>query len=457
VVGANEQFILLMQTIKCTIVKFLVFENKKSLSRSPSPMTLGLVLFPCLLLAKFQSGLISLGGVGSDNRWKYISKFSYLIGTGKWQVRFKFQRSSAGPSPTITADVYLDNEWDEVEAIPACERVAKRRTSGTVEVPTNGEWSKWITGNLAQSFRPHVWYVAAHDCKANLPTVTRLKFEFRATQFDGSEFSAEMTGVWTVLLIQILVYSVFSVFFVKGILKIRKSSGDIHPILWTLGAGFLLHIGYLTFEFIHFTVYAEDGEGIKALNVLGQMLEIVSQVVISSLLILIGSGYTLLHSSLGNLDIVIPIIFIIGVVHLLLVGFGKIKDDASYKFSENEGVIGYLLILMRGGLYAWFLWAVRETGKETASSLQMTAFLKKFRLAGSFYFLAYPLAMLISGILFPPYVRHKWNLLLLLGMTMGAYTWLSTIFLGRGQYFKVSTLSSSALPGGLKVGVDKEE
>lgn len=35
------------------------------------------------------------------------------------------------------------------------------------------------------------------------------------------------------------------------------------------------------------------------------------------------------------------------VVHVLLVGFGKIKDDASYKFYENEGTTSLTTITCR--------------------------------------------------------------------------------------------------------------
>ena len=68
----------------------------------------------------------------------------------------------------------------------------------------------------------------------------------------------------------------------------------------------------------------------------------------------------------------------IGVIHIMLVGFGKIKDDASYKYHENEGVIGWILLVLRLsfflrllflafarlGLYGWFLWAVQSSARE---------------------------------------------------------------------------------------------
>jgi len=45
----------------------------------------------------------------------------------------------------------------------------------------------------------------------------------------------------------------------------------------------------------------------------------------------------------------------------------------------------------------------------------------------------------------------------LMVMQASSSVWLATLFLTRGEYFKVSTLSASELPGGCKVGMVKEE
>ena len=65
----------------------------------------------------------------------------------------------------------------------------------------------------------------------------------------------------------------------------------------------------------------------------------------TSLLILIALGYTLLQSKIGDLDLVIPVALMISIMHVMVVGFGKIRDDASYKFHENEGVVGWVLTI----------------------------------------------------------------------------------------------------------------
>merc|ERR1712045_1554 len=133
---------------------------------------------------------------------------------------------------------------------------------------------------------------------------------------------------------------------------------------------------------------------------MSEIFSMLSQITMTSLLILIGLGYTLLQSRIGELDLMIPLCFMVGVIHIMLVGFGKIKDDASYKFHENEGVVGWLLLVMRLLLWVWFLWAVNSSMEVGGRPMQQ--FLGKYRLGGSIYFLSYPMIFMVTKC-FSPY------------------------------------------------------
>jgi hypothetical protein len=419
-------------------------------------LTLIVALFPACTEAKFQSGSITIGGDIDEFKWRYLSKFGYFVGTGTWAVRFKTLRPSLPQDAKVTADVFLDLEWGKAENEPnVCERHKYRRASGTVNVPANGEWSEWIKGNLSQSARAYIWYVVATDCGNNFASPTRLKFEFVAKQENGDHFSVEMLGCYWIALVELLffVYICYNIFIECK--KTLRSEQAIHPVTVTLISMVGLHVLSVLCQFIHFHVYSNDGEGLKALDVIAELLNMLSQVIGSSLLILIALGYTLLHSKLGNLDVVIPIVFIVGVLHVLLVGFGKIKDDASFKFYENEGVIGWILLVLRIILLAWFVWAVKETSRESPG-IKLGNFLAKFLAAGVAYFLSYPVTFIITA-LFPAYMRYKVMMIGNFIMKLGSYMWMARLFLTRGEYFEVSTLKSSFLPGGLMTGVTKEE
>jgi len=251
----------------------------------------------------------------------------------------------------------------------------------------------------------------------------------------------------------LLGFSVFCFFCFKTARSFFRETG-VHPVVWTLAVAIVLQYLAQVCHTGHLWRYQGDGRGLKGLEVISEIMFMLSQVIQTSLLILIGLGYTLLQSKIGELDLMIPMCFMVAVIHIMLVGFGKIQDDASYKYHENEGAVGWVLLVMRLLLYIWFLWAVQSTAAEGGMRLQQ--FCRQFRVAGSLYFLAYPIIFFVTK-QFASYLQHGVMSAGLMLMQMGSNLWLSSLFLRKSDYFKVSTLNSSFLPGGARVGVDKEE
>lgn len=168
-----------------------------------------------------------------EHNWKYVSKFGYHIGDGKYDVRLRAVRQM-NQDADLTLDVYLDEEWDEVEAMQACNRTVRARTMRTISVPADGNWSAWASGTLIQRVRPHVWYFALHDCNTPLTSMTRFRFEFRALQEDNSEFSVELSGVPTLVTMKLIGMAIFMVHFVKLCTKFQKTAEELHPIVIVL-------------------------------------------------------------------------------------------------------------------------------------------------------------------------------------------------------------------------------
>mmetsp|Transcript_9900 Transcript_9900/g.22170 ORF Transcript_9900/g.22170 Transcript_9900/m.22170 type:complete len:452 (+) Transcript_9900:48-1403(+) len=424
-------------------------------------------VFQVVVDAKVQAGNIRIGGPHSKNRWKYMSKFGFNIGKGSYGVRVALhtprpKKKSKDPptevkgeNTSIELEVYLDEDWDHAEQKEPCNATNLTRHKRVLTVDSSGEWSPWVNGSLKQTVRPHIWYFALSDCKFTLQNYThRLKYEFHAIQESGSEFSVEMRAMLGTNLLNLLLFTGFFYLFVKRCMAFAKSAGYVHPVIWTLAGGMSTQYIAQVFHTLHLVVYNSNGSGIRALEVLSEILFMLSQVIQTSLLILIGLGYTLIQSKIGELDLMIPMCFMIAVIHIMLVGVGKVKDDASYKYHENEGVVGWLLLVLRLLLFGWFLYAVRSTSNEGGMRIEM--FMKKFGAAGTIYFLTYP-AIFIVGRQFAPYLQHGIMSVSLMIMQMASNIWLSTLFLTRGEYFKVSSLSASDLPGGIKLGMMKEE
>merc|ERR1719222_1191522 len=95
-------------------------------------------------------------------------------------------------------------------------------------------------------------------------------------------------------------------------------------------------------------------------------------------------------------------------------------------------------------LYLWFdrgVKMLREHG-----GFRLHTFLQHFHFAGSLYFLAYPL-IFIGAQVFAQYLQHPIMQVGLLSMQTLTAFWLADLFLSRGSYFEVSSLSASLLPG----------
>eukprot|EP00927_Polykrikos_kofoidii_P031008 TRINITY_DN26675_c0_g1_i1.p1 TRINITY_DN26675_c0_g1~~TRINITY_DN26675_c0_g1_i1.p1 ORF type:complete len:496 (-),score=59.80 TRINITY_DN26675_c0_g1_i1:163-1491(-) len=425
--------------------------------RIASLMLCYVCVFPSGANAKLQSGSLRISGIRQENHWKYVSKFGFGTGTGKYSFKLKLhQPKTLAEDTNLEFTMYYDEEWYRVESEKSpCEKIKHARRNQNVMLKANGEWGEEVTGSFTASGGPKILYFALTDCSASLQNFThRLKFQFSAQQDSGSEFSIEMAGILRLNEFWLCGFFAFMFVFCKRAMKFSDSAGSIHPVIWTLGIGMLLQCIAHIFHTVHLFAYSYDGQGLKALEVLSEVLFMVSQVMQTSLLILIGLGYTLLQSKIGELDIIIPMCFMLGIIHILLVGFGKLRDDASYKYHENEGPVGWILMILRLLLYAWFLWAVGSSSSEGSAGVKR--FYEKFRIAGSIYFLSYPSIFLLTK-WFAPCSQYTVMSFGLMSMQMGSNIWLSTLFLTRGDYYKVSTLSASDLPGGCKIGVVKEE
>eukprot|EP00746_Dinoflagellata_sp_MGD_P010894 gnl/MRDRNA2_/MRDRNA2_122668_c0_seq1.p1 gnl/MRDRNA2_/MRDRNA2_122668_c0~~gnl/MRDRNA2_/MRDRNA2_122668_c0_seq1.p1 ORF type:complete len:429 (-),score=57.65 gnl/MRDRNA2_/MRDRNA2_122668_c0_seq1:48-1334(-) len=420
-----------------------------------------LTIWPLLhAQCKFQTNLVKVGGQQDDEKWAYISKFGYTIGEGSYAVRLKY---ADGAEPNagrvrLTLDIFLDEDWADVEALPPCSRARHSRASKYLDLDPNGGWGMWQNGTVFQSVRSHVWYFSLSACGPSnygMNNITRqVQFEARFLQADKSEFSVELKGMLTFHVMYILGFTSFLFKYFSFCRSYVRSAESLHPVIWVLsGAIGLQYLGEVL-RADHLWDYSTNGLGVQVVELLSEICFTTSQVLLTSLLITIGMGYTLLQSKMAELEKIVPLVVLIAIVHIFIVSFAKLKDDASFKFHDHEGATGWVLLLLRLVLYIWFVGAVKKTANDAGMRLQL--FLDKFLIAGSLYFLAFPI-LFVAVQIFAPYLQHKILTGGLLFVQTGTNLWLAHLLLSRGEYFKVSTLSSSFLPGGAKVGITKQD
>jgi len=231
-----------------------------------------------------------------------------------------------------------------------------------------------------------------------------------------------------------------------------KNAGSVHAVIWILtGAMALQYVGQVL-HIAHLCSYSQDGVGLQIFDLLAEVLLMMSQVIQATLLIVIALGYTVIHSTMDELELVKPVLLVVSVLHTVLVSISKLHDGTSEKYHENSGVVGWLLLAIRLVLFAWF--RVATQASQQKGGFQLKSFLHQFQIAGSIYFLAYPSIFLMVQAC-APYLQHPIMQTGLLAMQTVCNSWLACLFLSRGAYFKTSVLSLPLLPGCTGLRFDK--
>jgi len=427
-------------------------------ARASAALRLGLLLLGpvCPSEARVETGTMRLGHGGALGRvpWQYVGKFGYAIGTGEYEVRLKLRQPPAegAAAPRVNLEVFLDEDWASASKLAACDRGdAARTTSAQLRAGTGGKWGDWAMGALFQSTRPHIWYFALSSCSGGdgeddpEGAAYDVEYEIRFRQFDGSELSVEMRHMLGVSALAMLGLAALSARFTLDCQRTRRSLGTLHPVIWVLAAALKLQCAAPALHAFHLFSYEQDGVGAPLADALAEVFLMSSQVVNATLLIVIAQGYTLHCSRLLELPYVRPIIAVVAALHVVLVSLGKLQGEASYKYHENEGALGWALLALRLLLFAWFRGAIQSLRRSGSYKLQH--FLNRFELVGSLYLLAYPVLLAVVQV-FAPYLRHPILQTCLLAMQAASSVWLAGLFLSRGSYFEVSVLSLPLLPGG---------
>lgn len=404
---------------------------------------LALLLLLQLSSAKFVSTALSLT---SDDGWKYVTKFAAKMGKANWEMKAKLIKpveSSSSESLDFQGTIYIDKKWkNALEAVGCEEKELASKKQLTLSVPLNGEWSNTIEGTMVSNVRTHFWYFAISNC--DLSERYKLRIEMKILNSDGSEFSAEESGLDYVYLFLLIVFFIALSGNLHRLISKFKQTDDIEANLLILNISIACTFTGILFEVIHVWVYNYNGKGVVALDVFCQIFEVLSSILISILLIIIASGWTLKFKDFPDADIYVPISLFVVVLNLMIVGLGRITEDSYYKNSDYESLPGYCLVVMRVLLWFWFVYLVRDL--QNGASLKLQNFLFRFSFMASAYFLALPAVVLFSWV-FEPYVRNQVVTILVNLIQILVFVFLTHLFSEKSTFYKISTMSDSVLPG----------
>lgn len=391
---------------------------------------------------------------------KYITKFTMDYGVGSFEFRSKFSKSvsdSASPSTlSLQLHAMLDEDFEKVEREQDCyKKVAFSKYTVNIDTPTSGEWSIVKQGTLSQTTRPRIWFFMLTDCdnKGNelfnnfkdKQWGNRLQIEMTFYNTNGSHLSFEEQDLRLVYFIFLI--ALFVMIFANMTILIRyyKKEEEIdYPLLLiniAVGVEFLA----LFLELMHILIYESNGRGFFLFNLLNQIFDITAQFLITVIFILVAWGWTINYMNLEEFEFFVPILAFIGVLHVITVGLSRLTDDEFSKNHDYEGFAGYLILIMRVGLFAYFMMGIIDSYKK--ARFKIKPFVIKYSVLGTVYFLTFPLMVFITNIFVASYYRHKVVMIGSLIMELGVLGILTRVFTGKGgDYYDASFKGKTLLP-----------
>lgn len=387
--------------------------------------------------------------------WQYLTKFGISVGQGLFDIRGRFKKplernANMPQSITFTINFYLDTKWDSALEEPTCSnKVQYEIRQEQIEIPLDGNWGSSIVGGLRQKTRPFVWFIAASDCFESIhianPNYPEIELKIRLTGNDETEFSHEEIGLLSLSAIALLGYILILVYSIYNNYKdIKRKERMDSPIL-ILSIAVVFEFLSLLFQFLHLLDFSYNGEGIKICNGISIILEVASQFFLSLLLIMLSQGWTITNTDVVDVRYYAPLAGTLFVAHLIIAGLTQLSNDAYHKYHDFEGVQGNLLIILRIGMYSYFLLCMKETYHNCR--VKAKSFVKEFGIYASGYLLSFPVLLVLSQFC-AHYVRHQVISIGSVAVQTIAMCLLLHIFVGRTRYNELSKHNDTILPGG---------
>jgi len=136
--------------------------------------------------------------------------------------------------------------------------------------------------------------------------------------------------------------------------RVFKKQDEVDLKLLALNISISSQFMSIFFKSLHFWIFSYNGQGFAFFDFMADALEVISHLMLSILFILIASGWVIKYRDFPEPDVYIPIVLAVSLINLMIVGLGRITDDAYNKFSDFETIPGYFVILIRILLWFWF-------------------------------------------------------------------------------------------------------
>jgi len=157
-----------------------------------------------------------------------------------------------------------------------------------------------------------------------------------------------------------LLFLLLLIIHIIGVVQLIKME-SWHPIIRVLSTALTCQFLSCLTEMVHYLIYMNDGIGSPDLKALGDLLSMITQIVLMFLCILVAKGWAITTSYLSDRNILIVTMSLLLLSYLsLFISDNAARDPASTLYFYDS-VPGLIVIILRIGVAAWFLWCLRST------------------------------------------------------------------------------------------------
>ncbi|GAW83517.1 integral membrane protein GPR180 [Plasmodium gonderi] len=273
-----------------------------------------------------------------------------------------------------------------------------------------------------------------------------VEYDINIFQTNNSHFSYELLYSPLLTFILTVLYIFLILQYGNKIIQNLLSKEQKHTMVLCVAFVILVQLISNSLLFIHLLVYSKNGIGIELFKISFNIMNFLAQIMMCTMLLSLSYGLTIFEATF-NIFARIKLIFaVITFFHVILVILDNTYImESSSKFFDNDNITGYIIIVLRVILAIVYHVNINNLFL-VAKVPAIRNFLKKIYICGLFYIVSFPIIFMICYI-FDTYWRQRFMLFGTAFLQFVSTYFITKMFLTNSEYFKVSDMSASDLPG----------
>ncbi|EUD68997.1 hypothetical protein C922_00688 [Plasmodium inui San Antonio 1] len=274
----------------------------------------------------------------------------------------------------------------------------------------------------------------------------KVEYEVNIFQTNNSHFSYEMLYSPLLTFILTILYIFLILQYGRKIMQNIVSKEHKHTMVICVAFVISVQLISNSLLLIHLLVYSKNGIGIELFKISFNLLNFLAQIIMCTMLLSLSYGLTIFEASFDIFTRIKVIFSIITVFHVVLVILDNTYImESSSKFFDNDNITGYIILALRVLLAIVYHVNINNLFL-VAKVPTIRNFLKKMYICGLFYIFSFPIIFMVCYI-FDTYWRQRFMLFGTAFLQYVSTYCITKMFLTNSEYFKVSDMSASDLPG----------